>query len=94
MPDQPPLAQEDAQPCDNSYPTTWWSPGEIIEENHSITIPLNMPPGPYVVTTGIYDLATGMRLPMQALERPTEDQTGLGPVSGDYFVLGKVAVVP
>ena len=64
--DSPPVAQEDAQPCDNSYPTTWWSPGEIIEEDRRIVIPADTLPGQYVLTTGIYDWATGQRLPMFA----------------------------
>lgn len=84
MPDSPPIAQEDAQPCDNSYPTTWWAPGEIIEEYRRVVIPANAPPGQYVLTTGIYDLATGQRLPVRSPGAPP----------GDYFVLGTVAIVP
>jgi 4-amino-4-deoxy-L-arabinose transferase-like glycosyltransferase len=77
-PDSPPLAQEDAQPCDNSYPTTWWTPGEIIEEHRRIAIPANAPPGQYVVTTGIYDLATGKRLPMRSVDGEASDQFRMG----------------
>ncbi len=80
--DAPPIAQEDAQPCDNSYPTTWWAPGEIIEENHGIVIPPNTLPGQYLLTTGIYDLATGKRLPMHSSYAPP----------GDRFILGTVMV--
>lgn len=61
--DQPPLAQEDAQPCDNSYPTTWWSPGEIITELRLIHLPPDLPAGDYVLIAGWYDLNTGQRLP-------------------------------
>ena len=80
-PDSPPLAQEDAQPCDNSYPTTWWTPGEIIEENRRIAIPANAPPGQYVMTTGIYDLATGKRLPIRSVDGAAGDQFALGRVT-------------
>ncbi len=80
--DSPPVAQEDAQPCDNSYPTTWWSPGEIVEENRRIVIPAGTLPGQYVLTTGVYELATGKRLPMFATSEP----------SGDQFVLGVVNI--
>jgi hypothetical protein len=76
------VAQEDAQPCDNSYPTTWWSPGEIVEENRRIVIPAGTAPGQYVLTTGIYELATGKRLPMFAASEP----------SGDQFVLGTISI--
>jgi hypothetical protein len=86
-PDSPPVAQEDAQPCDNSYPTTWWTPGEIIEEYRRIVIPPGAPPGEYVVTTGIYDLATSQRLPMWT-------QAESGQTTGDRFVLGTVRITP
>lgn len=81
--DAPPVAQEDAQPCDNSYPATWWSPGEIIQENRRIAIPADAPPGQYILTTGIYDLATGRRLPVRSTE----------PSPGDRFILGTVTIV-
>jgi 4-amino-4-deoxy-L-arabinose transferase-like glycosyltransferase len=84
LPGTPPIAQEDAQPCDNSYPTVWWSPGEVIEENRRIAIPSSSVPGQYVLTTGIYDLATGTRLTMHSLDGAT----------GDQFVLGTVTVAP
>jgi hypothetical protein len=80
--DVSPVAQEDAQPCDNSYPTTWWSPGEIIQSSHRIVIPTDVPPGQYVLITGIYDLATGKRLPVRSRSAPP----------GDQFVLGWVTV--
>lgn len=84
LPGTPPIAQEDAQPCDNSYPTAWWSPGEVIEENRRIAVPTDSVPGRYVLTTGIYDLATGKRLMMRSLDGAT----------GDQFVLGTVTITP
>lgn len=63
---EPPLAQEDTQPCDNSYPTTWWSPGEIIVELRLIHLPPALPPGDYILAAGWYDLNTGQRLPVSA----------------------------
>jgi len=82
--DAPPVAQEDAQPCDNSYPTTWWSPGEIIQENRRLVIPADTLPGQYVLTTGVYDWVTGQRLPVRSIGKPP----------GDQFVLGTVTVIP
>jgi hypothetical protein len=90
--DSPPIAQEDAQPCDNSYPTTWWSPGEIVEENRRIAIPANASPGKYMLTTGIYDLATGKRLPVWSSGEPASGQPGPGSMTGDQFILGTVMV--
>jgi hypothetical protein len=82
FPDTPPIAQEDAQPCDNSYPTTWWSPGEVIEEHRRIALPANAAPGLYTVTAGIYDWVTGKRLPVRSLDS----------VAGDQFILGTVTI--
>jgi len=79
--DAPPVAQEDAQPCDNSYPTTWWSPGEIVEEDRRIAIPADTPPGQYVLTAGIYDWMTGQRLSVRSNGKPLGDQFVLGTVS-------------
>jgi hypothetical protein len=81
-PDAPPVAQEDAQPCDNSYPTTWWSAGEVIQESRRVAVPADAPPGQYVLMTGIYDLATGQRLPVRSPD----------PSPGDRFILGAITV--
>ncbi len=83
-PGQPPVAQEDAQPCDNSYPTSWWSPGEIIEENHRLAIPPGAAPGQYVLAAGMYNLATGQRLPVSSPAAPP----------GDQYVLGSINILP
>ena len=83
FPDTPPIAQEDAQPCDNSYPTTWWSPGEAVEEHRRIALPADAEPGRYTVTAGIYDWGTGKRLPMRSLDG----------AAGDQFILGTVTII-
>ncbi len=59
---EPPLAQEDAQPCDNSYPTTWWTPGEVIIEKRLIHLPPDLPAGDYLLSVGWYELDSGQRL--------------------------------
>ncbi len=55
--------QEDAQPCDNSYPTSWWSPGEWIVEQRRLVIAPGAPAGDYELWAGWYDWETGQRLP-------------------------------
>jgi hypothetical protein len=90
--DSPPIAQEDARPCDNSYPTTWWSPGEMVEENRRIVIPANTSPGKYMLTVGIYDLATDKRLPVWLEGEPASGQPEPGSVTGDQFIVGTVLV--
>jgi 4-amino-4-deoxy-L-arabinose transferase-like glycosyltransferase len=50
------LAQLDRPPA--GYPTTDWLPGELIVDTFTITLPDELPPGPYTLQTGFYDLAT------------------------------------
>lgn len=50
------LAQIDRQPA--GYPTTDWLPGELVVDTFTITLPEDMPPGPYRLQTGFYDLTT------------------------------------
>lgn len=57
------LAQVDAQPLPNLYPTSRWLPGEIISDRFV----LPAPPEQLAVgrlVTGMYDLASGTRLPV------------------------------
>lgn len=45
-------------------PTTAWLPGENVLEAYSIRIDANAPPGKYAIVAGMYDAATGGRLPV------------------------------
>ena len=58
------LAQFDGQPKAGTYPTSQWIPGEIIADSYPILFPDNAPPGPYRVFVGLYDEASGLRLPV------------------------------
>ncbi|MCP4536119.1 MAG: hypothetical protein GY832_03140 [Chloroflexi bacterium] len=58
-----PVVQDDAMPRRNTFPTTFWWPGEIIAD----PIPIPSSPamaGDYGVAIGIYDPATMERLPV------------------------------
>jgi len=50
----------DGQPCDGLYPTSFWSAGEQILDEHSWS--LQVSPGDYQVEVGAYRLDTGERL--------------------------------
>lgn len=52
------IAQADSQPQNNSYPTSFWDAGQVIEDSYV----LNAPRGVYRIEIGLYD-ATGTRLP-------------------------------
>lgn len=66
--------QRDSQPADRGRPTTGWRPGEVIADEHPVTIDVNGPAEGYHLIVGLYDLETGQRLLLangdDALELP------------------------
>jgi 4-amino-4-deoxy-L-arabinose transferase-like glycosyltransferase len=58
------VAQVDRQPQEGAAPTTSWLPGEFLTDSYNLSLPLNLPPGPYRLITGLFDAATGQRLPV------------------------------
>jgi len=58
------IAQRDSAPRGGDFPTQEWMPGDIIIDPYSITIPSDTQPGEYTMITGMYDPATGERLPV------------------------------
>jgi hypothetical protein len=58
------LAQFDGQPLAGDYPTSHWIPGELIKDTYPLGFPAAASPGPYRVFLGLYNEATGERLPV------------------------------
>jgi hypothetical protein len=56
------LAQGDGKPQSGFYTTPYWQPGEEIIDLHSITIPADLPAGPYDILLGFYEAESGNRL--------------------------------
>jgi hypothetical protein len=56
-------AQHDAIPRNGASPTDQWLAGEYVDDAHTLTLPNNFAPGEYRVEVGLYDAATGARLP-------------------------------
>ncbi len=57
------IAQKDQPPAAGRYPTSLWSSGEVIVDE--IILPLaDVPPGEYAPVVGLYNFATGERLPV------------------------------
>ncbi len=54
-------AQMDGPPLAGNYPTSWWSPGEVVVDHH---LGGNIAPGRYRLLAGWYQLADGARLPL------------------------------
>lgn len=56
------VAQVDRQPLNGAAPTTTWLPGEYLTDAY--TLPLDLPAGEYRLIAGVYNAATGQRLPV------------------------------
>ena len=61
---------------DGARPTSAWNAGEWLEDQYTVSAPDDVPPGPYVLEIGMYDSATGARLPLRdaAGNRLTDDR--------------------
>lgn len=57
------VAQDDGQPRSGTYPTSIWTPGEIVPDEYVLPV-TDLPPGNYRLAVGLYRLATRERLPM------------------------------
>lgn len=55
-----PLAQSDHPPTNR--PTTSWIPGEFIQDQHTLTLPAELPAGEYPLIIGFYHTQTKERL--------------------------------
>jgi len=57
------LAARDTYPGLGSFPTSQWQPGDTIRETYRLPITYTAAPGLVWLEAGLYDLATGQRLP-------------------------------
>ena len=58
--DQPPLAEAGGLPVDWTRPTTSWRQGEVIADEHTVSLS-GVPPGRYDLLVGFYEPQTGQR---------------------------------
>lgn len=83
-PTQPPVAQADGPVMAGAhgfseYPPRLWAAGETFGETVRLVLPPDLPPGQYPVNLGVYDFATGSRLPVFINgERTPNDTIPLG----------------
>ncbi|MCB8948442.1 MAG: glycosyltransferase family 39 protein [Ardenticatenaceae bacterium] len=70
------------QPLCPSHPMTTWRPFETIRQTFSLTLPTDLPPGEYTLVTGLYQPASGQRLPL----------TGPAPNEWNHFELADLEV--
>lgn len=71
--------QGDGPPVGGFQPTTFWDPGEVIVDEHSVAIDANAVPGAYRLAVGLYLPLSGQRLEGS---------------DGDRVLLGEVQVGP
>jgi len=77
--------QADSIPLGGEAPTTSWLRGEVITDRYEIVVDPEAPPGSYVIEIGMYDAATGERLPIFV-----DDQR----LEGDRLLLGAIQIAP
>jgi 4-amino-4-deoxy-L-arabinose transferase-like glycosyltransferase len=66
-------AQHDAEPGAELAPTTAWRPGQLVVDRHGVSLPADLPPGPYMLIVGLYHIGTGERLPVTLDGHPLGD---------------------
>jgi len=76
-------AQHDGPPQDGALPTSAWNPGELLRDEHLLTVDTQAPPGDYRLAIGLYDPATLQRLPVVDAQ---------GQAAGDAVLLGPLTV--
>jgi len=59
------VAQHDSEPQAGKARTISWVQEEVVADEHDISIPADLPEGDYAIITGLYDGATGSRLPAE-----------------------------
>lgn len=67
------VTQRDQLLTNGFLPSTLWTEGFVVADRYDLQIPADAAPGEYRVITGIYDLATGLRLPVVIGDSPVTD---------------------
>jgi mannosyltransferase len=74
-PDMQLVAQDDSIPVSWTYPTTAWLPGEIVIDEHVLTVAPEAPPGSYTLIALIYDPKNSGRLNVEQAGRVEDHAT-------------------
>jgi hypothetical protein len=76
--------QQDNPPQKGGHPTTRWVKGEVVTDSYNLPIKPDVPLGEYLIEIGLYNAATGERLPVLNEEGESVD---------DRVLLRKVRVI-
>ncbi len=77
------VGQGDGPPMGGYYPTSLWASGEALLDYHRLQVREDAPPGTCRIIVGLYNLATGRRLPIIG---------GAGQPVGDHVELATVRI--
>ncbi len=80
-PDGQIVTQADQQPLGGFLPTTFWPPERVISDEYLLQLPPDAPLGRYQLLVGMYDLTTGIRLPVSIDGQVIGDVVNLGEFS-------------
>ncbi len=72
------VAQWDQPPLGGFLPTRVWQDGLRVDDHYPLTIPPDAAAGVYTLAAGLYDPATGQRLPVVRQGAPPRDTVELG----------------
>jgi hypothetical protein len=73
--------QVDRFPAAGAAPTTSWAPGQVIVDEMALPVASDAPPGTYHIAVGMYDAASGGRLPIaDASGKPLPDAQAILPI--------------
>jgi hypothetical protein len=59
-----PVAQQDNEPVNGTYPTNRWRRGERVSDPYAFVLPADLAPGQYRVEVGLYRIGDLSRLPV------------------------------
>ena len=82
------IAQRDTAPRYGALNTSQWTPGDLIDDDQSLDLATNLPPGRYKLEIGVYLPADGKRLAVS--EVPSEQPQSSG---GDSLILLEVDIL-
>ncbi|PIE80890.1 MAG: hypothetical protein CSA11_06600 [Chloroflexi bacterium] len=56
------ITQQDNWPVNGQWPPTCWTPNQPVIDTYQLSLPPDLPPGPFTLITGLYDAHTNTRL--------------------------------
>lgn len=76
-PDGALIAQQDTEPLDGFFPTSYWHVGQPVADTYTLSMPADASTGTYTLYAGMYDGETGRRLGVTRNDTPAGDAVEL-----------------